>query len=204
MKPSIAGLILSLSLIVAGCSPSEDAFTKDEFQNVSPQIMDICRTWFRSRPQNYSDQPYNVFLVIDTDVPAIWLERNGQVSENETCELPASLQWEILHVTPEGERHLQSPVRLKQRSDKFQDDITQEQLFVRGFQARGNAGMHFTITNSGSGTGWGNVKKWQYSWGPKPDKPDAVDQSYLVTPEEYSQSNPDRTVLNSDGLAPSD
>ena len=78
---------------------------------------------------NYSEHPYNVFLVIDTNVPAMWLERDGQTSDSEKCQLPAGFQWEIYHVTPKGKRLLQSPVLLKQRSDSSQIDITQEMFF---------------------------------------------------------------------------
>ena len=187
MKHSISLLVVCLSIALAGCSPSDDSFSMEEYEKVSQQITAIRKTWFKSRPRmNYSEHPYKVFLVIDTNVPAMWLERNGQVSDSEKCQLPAGFQWEIYHVTPKGKRLLQSPVCLKQRSDTSQIDITQEILFVQGFKPKGNSGMHFTIRNSGNGTGWGKVSNWQYSWGSKPDKPGYVDESFLVSPEEYA------------------
>ncbi len=189
MKKSTIVLVIYLSIVLAGCSPTDDSFTIEDYERVCQQITAVRKAWFKSRPRmNYSAQPYNVYLVIDTNVPAIWLEREDQISDSEKCQLPSGFQWEVYHVTPEGKRLLSSPVRLKQRTDTSQIDITQEMIFAHAFKSKGHSGMHFTITDSGNSCGWGKVDNWQYSWGAKPDKPDAVDQSFVVTPEEYDDN----------------
>jgi hypothetical protein len=186
--PSV--LVVSLGLALAGCSPSDDSLTVEEYNQVSQEITAIRRAWFKSRPRmNYGDTPYNVFLVIDTNVPAMWLERDGRINDSEKCQLPTGLQWQIYHVTPQGKRLLQSPVRLKQRTDASQEDITQELLLVYAYDPQGCAGMHFTIADSGNSCGWGKLDHWQYHWGSKPDKPDAVERSFIVTPQEYDATN---------------
>lgn len=185
MKRLISMLVMCIVVTVSGCS--DDSFTMNEYNEINQKITSIRRAWFLSRPRmNYGVQPYNVFLVIDTNIPAIWLEREGRIDDKEKCQLPSDFQWEILHITPEGQQPLKSPVRLKQRSDASQDVVTQELIFVQGGKPKSNSGMHFTITDSGNSIGWGKMKTWNFYWGPKPDKPDAVDKSIVVTPGEYA------------------
>ena len=190
MKQPMLWVLLSLTLVLQGCSNASPAskteLTAENYDEVSQKILAIRSAWYRGRPRADDDgQTYRDYLVVDTGVPALWLERGGEMVEDSKCSLPLGFQWEIFHATLAGRERLDSPVRLKQRSDASQEVITQEILWVHGFNDEDESGMSFTITDSGGGVSRGKVTDWQTSWPPKPDKPDAVDQSFIVTPEEY-------------------
>ena len=156
-------------------------FSMEEFDTIFRQTRALYREWRRSRPGTRdAHRPNDVCLVVDTERPAMWLERNGAVAEDEICELPKGFSWEIHHLTPCGRARLTSPVRLRQRGNRSERNIFQEMILVHGYG--GSAGIHMRIRHGGFGCGYGRLRARSFSFTPRRNAGgNVISASMLVT-----------------------
>lgn len=176
---ALAGCLLAF-VLARFLSPR---FTMEEYRTISRQVRTLTRKWRRSRPgPRDAHLPYDVCLVVDTRRPAMLLERDGTVMEDEVCKLPQGFTWEIYHITPDGETRLGPVIRLRQRADLSQQNIFQEVFLVHGY--KGKAGIHLMISETGGGGGWGRLTDWSHWFEPRGKAgPNTISESMLVTDE---------------------
>ncbi|HUT31300.1 MAG TPA: hypothetical protein VMX13_16010 [Sedimentisphaerales bacterium] len=77
------------------------------------RVSHVFSRWGETARLHRLGQAYNVYLVVDGNKPAIWLEENGRVLESDYAEFPKNMRWEVYRTTPEGKERLSGLVRLK-------------------------------------------------------------------------------------------
>ena len=75
----------------------------------------VCGQWHGTILSYRLNEPYNVYLVIDPDKPALWLEEGGRVLERNYADLPKDMKCVLHHVDQETRRKLSQKTRLKLR-----------------------------------------------------------------------------------------
>jgi hypothetical protein len=127
---------------------------------------------------------YNVYLVIDTTKPGIWLEDNGVVQLEYCMDLPEGMKWAFYRCIPSGNEHLPTKVRLKIRC-RYWNRIYPEKIFLQGY-GRGNKYLSFWITSGRGRFDYGDGRRGiQESWGKYEKDKDYYD-SIFVSDTEYS------------------
>lgn len=166
-------------LLLVGCNRQSSYLSQEEFDDISSRIDTLRQTWHHSRPsQEEAHQPYEVYLVLDVQKPAIWIEREGRIHPHEMVKLPTGYDWKVSHLTPSGRRDLHGPVRMKQRGDKSKKAIFQECIWVEA--RKGNAGFRFDLSASGFGAGMPIHDKMSFTFSPQqPETFDTVNESIL-------------------------
>jgi hypothetical protein len=152
------------------------------------RVSHVCRQWretARSHRLNEPYKSYNVFLVIDPNKAAIWLEQDGQILERNYADLPKDMQWVLYYVDQETTRTLSQKVRLKLRVPYRRRRALPEAVRLLG---RSQGGDFLSIYLSAAGC------KTEYLKIPpdiKPFGPHAQDreftESFVVSDAEYEQ-----------------
>ncbi|MHC4345862.1 MAG: hypothetical protein ACYSUP_14390 [Planctomycetota bacterium] len=162
---------------------SERTYCKDGFER-------IIREWRRRPARMERDSngvptlDYNVYLVIDTTKPGIWLEDNGVVQLEYCMDLPEGMKWAFYRCIPSGNEHLPTKVRLKIRC-RYWNRIYPEKIFLQGY-GRGNKYLSFWITSGRGRFDYGDGRRGiQESWGKYEKDKDYYD-SIFVSDTEYS------------------
>ena len=79
------------------------------------RISHVCHQWRETARSHRLKEPYNVYLVVDPNKAAIWLEQDGRVLEHNYADIPKNMQWVLHHVDQETRRKLSQKIRLKLR-----------------------------------------------------------------------------------------
>jgi hypothetical protein len=164
------------------------------------RVSHVCRQWRETARSHRLNEPYNVYLVVDPNKAALWLEQDGQVLEHNYADLPKDMQWVLYHVDQESTRTLSQKVRLKVRVPYRRRRALPEAVWLVG---RGQGGDFLSIYLSATGC------KTEYLKTPpdiKPLGPQAQDreftESFVVSDAEYEQyrnSIADEPAMQEDG-----
>jgi hypothetical protein len=125
---------------------SEKAYYKE-------RVSHVFSRWHQTARFHRQGEPYNVYLVVDGNKPAIWLEENGRVIESDYAEFPKNMRWEVYRTTPEGKERLSGLVRLKIRVPYRKRQALPEGIWLWG-RGRGSEHIseHITVYLSASGS----------------------------------------------------
>ncbi len=121
------------------------------------EIMDRWRdlTWnHKSDGEGRLGADYQVYLHIDLDKEALWLEENGQVRPADYMELPGNMTWHFHHLTENAVTKLPNKVYLKCRGE-YTDRLTPELFYLIG-NGRGNDHCSFSIESANGNRGYGS------------------------------------------------
>jgi len=181
-------LLCAAVLLVSGCSRPDKNWSEAQYEQVRDELMKLAETWRSTRPRmGEVVKPYNVKLVLDTEVPALWIERDGKVQPEEKVTLPKGMNWSVEYVTPKGRTFLSSPVVLKQRGDTSKINIAQEVVYVEGWFPGTTQGMHFSIRHSGTSCGMHKPTRSMISLKEPKPQPDSINESFLSSPQELTE-----------------
>jgi hypothetical protein len=120
----------------------------------------IIREWPQTRREAEHDrngrlkEPYGVYLVVDTDKPAMWIERDGRVQEEDYCQFPAGMTWTIYRSVAEGDTEMGRKMRLKIRGH-YTKQVFPEMIYLAG-QGRGVGHLSFNFNSNSHGSGSGS------------------------------------------------
>ena len=137
----------------------------------------------RDRDGRYEDS-YRTVLVIDPNEGAIWIEDGGVVRKNSRIELPGGTNWEVHHITPEGDEKLAGRIVLKMRGAYTSQHRPERFHLISEQQGAGHFDFQFTATG-----GRGGYESGTFS--PQPVRSRSTDGSrtlygsMLVTADEY-------------------
>ena len=129
----------------AELSVSEKAYYKNRVSHVLGRWRETARSHRRA-------EPYNVYLVLDANKPALWLEENGRVLERNYAEFPKNMQWEVYHATLEGKQRLSGLLRLKVRVPYGKRQALPEGIWLWGHGRRtGNMTVYISARDCTTG-----------------------------------------------------
>jgi hypothetical protein len=131
------------------------------------------------------EDPYHVYLIIDTSKPAVWIEQNGRVLLDNYTELPESMTWNVYRRAPEGNTGLGQMVRLKIRGVHGQRLAAEEFSIGASRRGMGYWYVHFNVQQLISG-GSDTLTTRPYR-GAKPQSSEDTYGSIVVSDEEYQQ-----------------
>lgn len=169
-----------------GESPMAESYYYDS------QIKRIAGCWEEAadwssqrRKDGKIKQPNDVFMVIDSKKPAMWVEYKGKVVDEFYTELPSWMKWEVYHLTADGSPLLPAIVRLQIRG-VFTDRIFPETIYLAGIGK--DRHMSYSISNriSGSSRGSGTQINIPQYRGRTPKKDVEAYKSVIVDEEEYA------------------
>ena len=126
---------------------------------------------------------YETYLVVDTKIPAMWLEDKGQIIKNAFTELPEKMDWKLCRTMPGGSEELSSVIRLKIRG-MWLRKTKHEEVWVVG-SCRGAKGFGLSIKPGNVATHYYPFASWpmKYNSGIKKDK--SVYKSIVVDDAEW-------------------
>ena len=143
---------------------------------------------------------YKIYLVIDLDKKAFWIEENGQVRAENYIELAPKTKWTLSYFTPTSDTVLSGRTILKIRGYNTRQ-ITPEKVFLVGRGADNYIHFQFDSNSRSGGSGSGSFNKPSISFKPSSANEDEIYGSIIVTQDEYQQyrnSVADSNVIKSD------
>ncbi len=137
----------------------------------------------RDRDGRYGDC-YRTVLVIDSNEGGIWIEAGGVVRRNSRIELPGGTNWEVHHITSNGNKELTGKIILKMRGAHTSQQQPERFHLISEEQGAGHFDFQFTATGGRGGYEYG-------TFSPQPVRSRSTDgsrtlyDSMLVTGDEY-------------------
>ncbi|MBN2589778.1 MAG: hypothetical protein JXA96_07940 [Sedimentisphaerales bacterium] len=129
---------------------------------------------------------YNTYLVIDMDKKALWIEENGQIREEDFCEIPPKVKYNFYYYSPNNNTELSGRTVLKMRGYNT-DQMTPEMFFLSFNGTKGHLGIDFSSRNRGGSKGSGSINKPSFNFSSSAINQNNYYGSVLVTEDEYKK-----------------
>jgi RNA polymerase sigma factor (sigma-70 family) len=113
----------------------------------------ICRCWTRTAKKagrgrdGRINEPYPIYLVIDSLKPAMWLETAGQIDPNHCTELPKNMKWKLYRTSPDGNEDLRPVIRLKIRGLRMSQTFPEKVCAHSYGRGPGHFSIYITAPN---------------------------------------------------------
>jgi len=163
---------------------SERAYYQNKFARIIGEWRGTMREAKRDREGRITGT-YNVYLVMDTSVPAVWIERDCEVDAANYVELPGRVDWKVYHCWGRRNEELAEQVRLKMRGFNTSQHYPEMIYFVGEAKGLGHISFDFNSSAFGSGSSSGRFGMPTYGEAVV-DARDYYD-SIVVSDEEYER-----------------
>ncbi len=155
------------------------------------KVANIIGNWRKTQREARRDREgriigvYNVYLVFDTSVPAVWIERDCEVDAANYVELPGRVEWKVYRCSGGGNEEMPQKVRLKMRGFNTRQHYPEMILFVGEAKGSGHISFDFNSSafGSGSSSGWFRLP----SYGKTVEDGRDYYDSIVVSDEEYER-----------------
>jgi len=158
------------------------------YQNKFARIIDNWKQTMREAKHDREGRitgAYNVYLVMDTSVPAVWIETDCEVDAANYVELPGRVEWKVYRCWGGRNEELAGQVRLKMRGFNTRQHYPEMIYFVG--EAKGLGHISFDFNSSAFGSGSSSGRFGMPSYGKEVvDARDYYD-SIVVSDEEYER-----------------
>lgn len=153
----------------------------------------IIRQWQQTAKDAQQDKDgrleksYDVYLVIDMKQPAIWIEKNGVLQQENHSELTRGMKWKLYYSGPQSDREIGDKIRLKARG-VYTSQIFPETIYLAGEGQGRHQSFNFNSNSFGSSNGTGSFDSSPYTKNIKSkDEDNDYYRSIVVSDAEYEQ-----------------
>jgi len=162
-----------------------DEMTVSEKTYYKQRVSHVCRQWLETARSHRLNEPYNVYLVIDPNKAALWLEEDGQVLERNYTDLPKNIQWVLYYVDQETKRKISQKVRLKLRVPYRRRHALPEAVRLVG-SSQGGDFLSIYLSATGCKTNYLKIPPNIKPLGPRAQVREFT-ESFVVSVAEYEQ-----------------
>ncbi|MHC4212359.1 MAG: hypothetical protein ACYSWP_03190 [Planctomycetota bacterium] len=163
---------------------SERTYYKNRFEKITQQWGGSPKSVERN-DEGVLTGDYDVYLVIDTNKPGMWIEDKGVVQQDYYMDLPEGMKWQFYRCFATGKEDLPAKVRFKIRG-YYSSRVYPEKICLHG-HGRSFDHLSFYITSRNGSSDYGGSRYKVQQFGGSYDEDKEYYDSIVVSETEYAQ-----------------